>query len=100
MAKKKRRYSRKTTIPISMVAGLTPLVASGVRGWKAETFRGAGKEMLYALSGYDIDIQKFNAGFMWNGTWPILLGAVIHKGAGMLGLNRMLGRMGVPLLRI
>lgn len=101
MAKKKRRYSRKMTIPISMVAGFTPLVASGVRGWKNETFRGMGKELLFALTGVDIDNEPhFNPSFMINGTIPIVMGMVVHKLAGSLGINRALGRAGVPFLRI
>jgi len=98
---KKRHYRRKTTISVATVAGFGPLVASGIRGWQAETFRGAGKEMLYALTGVDIDNEPhFNPGFMVNGTIPILGGFAIHKVANMIGLNRALARMGVPLLRL
>jgi len=100
MAKKKKRRSRQLTVPLSMVAGFTPLIASGVRGWQAETFRGAGKEMLYGLTGYDIDTHQFNQAFMWNGTYPILLGTIIHKVAGRLGVNRMIAATGIPFLRI
>jgi len=102
VAKKKRaRRSRAFTVPIAVVAGFTPLVASGVRGWQNETFRGMGKEVLYALTGVDIDNEPhFNPSFMINGTVPILMGLVVHKIAGRMGLNRLIASTGIPYLRI
>jgi len=100
-AKRKRRYHRKMTVPVAVLAGFTPLVASGVRGWKNETFRGAGKEMLYALTGVDIDNEPhFNPSFMINGTIPILMGMLVHKLAGRLGVNRLIASTGIPYIRI
>jgi len=102
MAKKKKtRRGRSFTVPIAVVAGFTPLVASGVRGWQSETFRGMGKEVLYALTGVDIDNEPhFNPSFMINGTVPILMGLVVHKVAARMGLNRLIASTGIPYLRI
>lgn len=109
MAKnKKKSYRRKPTIPIAVVAGFGPLVASGVRGWSNgvdnpddSPWRASSKEVLYALTGVDIDNEPhFNPSFMVNGTIPILGGMLVHKLAGMLGVNRALGRMGMPYLRV
>jgi len=98
---KKTHRRRQATIPVAVVAGFGPLVASGIRGWRNETFRGASKEMLFALTGVDIDNEPhFNPGFMVNGTIPILGGILVHKVASKLGVNRALGRMGLPYLRI
>jgi len=80
MAKSKRRYRKpKTTIPVAVVVGGFPLIASVIRGWRNETFRG----------------------FMVNGTIPLVAGVLIHKFiGGSLGVNRALGRAHVPFLRI
>jgi len=103
MAKSKRRYRKpKTTIPVAVVVGGFPLIASVIRGWRNETFRGAGKEALFALTGVDIDnTPHFQPGFMVNGTIPLVAGVLIHKFiGGSMGVNRALGRAHVPLLRI
>jgi len=89
------------TVPVAVVAGLTPLAASAIRGWQNETFRGMGKEVLYALTGVDIDNDPhFNPSFMINGTIPLLGGILVHKLAGKLGVNRAIASTGIPYLRI
>jgi len=89
------------TVPIAVVAGMAPLAASAVRGWQNETFRGAGKEVLFALTGVDIDNSPhFNPSFMINGTIPLVMGVVAHKVASKVGVNRLLGQMGIPFIRI
>jgi len=83
-----------------MVAGLMPLGGSAVRGFKNEGLTGVGKETTYALTGYHIDSQTFNPSFMWNGTYPLLVGWAVHKIAGVLGVNRALGAARIPFIRI
>jgi len=101
-AKKKYRRSRSPKIPMAVVVGTFPLIASIIRGWRAETFRGAGKESLYALTGIDIDNQPhFNPAFMVHGTIPLVGGVLVHKFiGGSLGVNRALGRAHIPFIRI
>jgi len=101
MAKsKQRRRKPQMTIPVAVMAGMMPLAASAVRGWQNETFRGLGKEVLFALTGFDTDQPGWHPEFMKNGTYPLVAGIVVHKLAGRLGINRMLGRARIPLLRI
>jgi len=99
--KKTRRRRPQPTISLAVIGGFGPLAASLKRGYDAESFRGAMKEGIYALSGIDIDNEPhFNPGFMVNGTIPIIGGILLHKVFTRLGVNRSLARMGVPYLRI
>jgi len=89
------------TLPVAVVAGTMPLVASAIRGWRGETFRGMGKEVLFALTGFDTDQPGWHPEFMKNGTYPLVAGLLVHKFiGGTLGVNRALGRAHVPFLRI
>lgn len=44
------------------------------------------------------DAFKFNR--MKEGLLPVMVGILVHKLAGRLGINRALGRAGVPIIRI
>lgn len=100
MAKKKKRRSRSFTIPVAMVAGLAPLGNSVVTGIRNDGLTGMAKETTFALTGYDYYAHNWQPSFMWNGTYPILLGWGIHKVAQVLGINRALGAAGIPFIRI
>lgn len=108
MAKKKKiRRRPKTTLPVAVLVGTMPLVGSVIRGAKNGYYdpndnpiRAAGKEALFALTGYDTDQSGWHPEFMKNGTFPLLAGILVHKLAGGLGINRALGRARVPYLRI
>ena len=103
MAKKRSRKGRRnhsTIIPIAVVAGLIPLALTAKRGWDNEGIVGAGKETLFAMSGYHYDTRQYHLDYMKNGLFPILGGVMVHWLASKLGVNRALGRARIPLLRI
>lgn len=100
--KKKRRYSHKMTIPLAIVAGFVPLgvhAYNDARNWGAWGQNGAMAQAIQNLSGFNPFQNGFTPESLPNGLYPILLGFAAHWGAGRLGINRMLGRAGVPLLR-
>lgn len=99
-AKRKVRRRKSFTLPVLMLSGMGPMVGSAVRGFRNEGFTGLGKEMTFAMSGYHMDSGTFNPSFMWNGTYPMLIGWGLHKMASVLGINRALGRAGVPVIRL
>lgn len=105
MARKKRRSSRKTTIPLSIVAPTIVSVGRAIADPIYQMSQGMPPEeamnhMIHRSTGYH----------PWSGTWdwnqlgmtygPIILGAFIHKAMGYLGVNRVLARAKIPLIRI
>ncbi len=98
--KKKRRNPGKT-IPLATVAGFAPLVANVVGGWRVGGPEKAMDNLCAGMTGYSFQagIWSPRYAFAW-GIGPILLGAFVSRLAGRFGVNRALGRAGVPYLRI
>ena len=100
MAKNRRR--RQTfTLPIAPMVGL----ASGI-AWPAQLLlkgdiEGAVTSAKWNYLGIDKQNQ-FNIAGLQVGLLPLIIGLLIHKfvGGAPLNLNRILGRAGVPVLRI
>jgi len=114
-----RHHKRKVTIPLAIVAGFVPgfwdVYQHGKDfGWIPRT---GGSPIYAANSGLttfmadffgiaNADYQAtFNTGAftsqrLGRGLYPVLLGFAAHWGANKLGINRMLGRMNVPWVRI
>lgn len=113
MAKKKGKRRRKFTLPMAVVVPVlaTPFVPgrSGV-GWDSPVSDAQRGDFNAALANYasgwvPIDLRRLQNGgdLQWHlPTYPLMLlaGAAIHKIAGFLGVNRMLGRSGVPIIRV
>jgi len=97
---RKAKKSRRRTgmkIPLAVVAGFMPLGA-GIWQRKADP-RALGGYVLGSLTGYQPG-AGWNTQFMSEGALPILAGFTAHWLAGRLGVNRLLGRAGIPLIRI
>lgn len=99
-AKKRHNGKKGFTLPISVVAGMAPgLVAIGTSadklGWEAAA-RTAG--LIY--TGWDYTTGKFNIKNMSLGFMPIAVGMIVHKVAGMLGINKAIAAAGIPVFRI
>lgn len=95
MRTRRRRPGAK--IPLAIVAGFVPLGA-GIWARKASPTT-LGQYVLGSLTGY-VPGQGFSTQYMAEGAMPILAGFATHWIAGRLGINRALGRAGVPLIRI
>ena len=94
---RKSNHKKSITIPLAVVAGFVP-EAVGVwnrRNSPAE----AGNFMAASLTGY-MPGYGFTTVHLKNGAFPILAGFATHWVASQFGINRMLGRMGVPFIRI
>lgn len=100
-AKNKHHGHRtKFNIPLAVVAGFVPL---GVSLYNARDTGIASimSTLSKRMTGYDPGTAKWNVSDMKCGTFSILGGMFVHWLVGSkLGLNRMLARTGVPLLRI
>jgi len=91
---------RKFTIPIGIMAPLIgTLVEPAKRAYYGD-FEGAFDDLSIKYTGYSPRSGQWNARGMQGGLLPLLIGFAIHWIAGKLGVNRALGRAGVPILRI
>jgi hypothetical protein len=106
--RKKRRSSRSFTLPLAALAG--PIITvtdrwpttnrSIVDAVVSGDWAGVGYEMREHLLGFD-NQGKFRPEWIVRGWGPVVLGGLIHKYiGGKLGINAMLGRAGVPLIRV
>ena len=93
---KKRRGSHKMTVPVAIAA---PAVWAMYR-FVEPAIKGNMPLAVMQVTGYNFATNALNLGALYDTYGPVLVGAVIHKGASMFGVNRALGRMKIPLLRI
>lgn len=98
--RKKTRSKPKFTLPVALMAPIA-LVAVGTAKNAVETSPQNALAVLgRVMTGYDSRDGKFHWDGLKAGLFPILGGAMVHKLAGALGVNRALGRARVPWLRI
>lgn len=103
-AKRHRRHPR-MTISLAIIAGLAPVTASTIA--HGRYYGMTGKEgAISEFSRTIIGIDPYDPGAGWQswrlkyGLYPILIGMVVHKIAGWTGLNRMMAKAGIPVVRI
>ena len=101
MARAKRRRSKGGfTVPVAVVAGFAPLGALVVNGFRTGGIDYGLKELSTYTTGYIPQENRWSFAHLARGMGPVLAGVMVHKLAGKLGINRALGRAGVPFLRI
>lgn len=98
-SKKGGRHNRKFTLPIAIVAGFIPGVTKTIAGFQTGGLQGGARVAGNIYLGYDMDTAKFNFALMRHGLGPVILGTIVHKVAGILGVNRAIARAGIPILR-
>lgn len=110
MARRHRSHRKAGfTLPVAAVAGMVPLTVGTVQHGTWNGWTGTGDTGLdffvRSLTGFSPNSQgyggKFNIKNMTAGLLPIAVGLAAHKFiGGSLGVNRMLGRAGIPIIRI
>lgn len=104
MAKTKRRVSRarQIRIPILTVAGLIPAVSGTWQFYQGyKSWRMALNWLCQAMTGYDFIENKWELADLKMGLMPAALGILGSKFlGGRLGINRILGNLGVPFIRL
>lgn len=102
MARKGKRKHRRPgfKLPIAIVAGLMPGLQRTLNGFQVGGLRGGVNEAAKVYLGYFPDEGQWHPSTMWYGFAPLVLGMVVHKAASVLGINRALGRAGIPVIRI
>ena len=104
-----RTAKRKFTLPAALVSGVAlgfvikpdPTWYSPYEAVKNGRFDIAIKNYATNMIGYRADTGAiFDTKIGMKGLWALIGGFLIHKAASMLGLNRALGRAGIPYLRV
>ena len=98
VGRRPRRASK--TISLAMIAGLAPLTVGTAKVFQASGATAAAYHAVAALTGYRVEDREWKLSHMRTGAFPILAGFLVHKVAGRLGVNRALGRAGIPFVRV
>jgi len=98
--KKSRRRSKNFTLPVAVIGGFMPMATYVVDGMNHGGINASLARVGIATTGYNAIDGKFYPKAMASKMAPVLLGMVIHKFAGKLGINRMLASAGVPVVRL
>lgn len=98
----KRAVSRakKMTLPIAVIAGLAPGITTTVATVQNSGWQMGGRMLGLLYTGYDATSGKFSLSAMKGGLLPLAVGTMVHKAAGMIGINRAIAAAGIPVLRI
>jgi len=94
--RKKGRRSSKMSIPVSIAL---PLAAMAWRGYKQISTGDLGG-LSRDFTGFDVTNNTMNLSNLVPTYGPLLAGAMVHKVAGMTGVNRAIGRAKIPLIRV
>jgi hypothetical protein len=76
-----------------------PLVGKAIGDVQAGGVQGL-RNTVSAIIPYDPATRKFTMANLGLGLWPIIGGLIVHKVAGMLGVNRAIASMGIPVFRV
>lgn len=99
----KARHHRRggMTIPVSLIGGLMPMAADIISATRVGGMEAALGHVSLCTTGYDPADGKWKPGFALQKLYgPMFVAMMVHKLAGRLGINRMLGKARVPLFRI
>lgn len=93
------RGKRSFTLPLLVVAGIVPGIS---RMWdsKAGGLTGVTNTASQIYLGYNPTDGSRNFSNLKYGTLPIVMGILGHFLASKLGINRALGRAGIPVFRL
>jgi hypothetical protein len=94
------RRTKKMTLPLAVIAGLAPGIATTAVTVKNSGWQMGTRILGMSYTGFDYQTGQFSLNSMKTGLLPLAVGTVVHKAAGMLGINRALAAAGIPLIRI
>jgi hypothetical protein len=95
------RRSKSMGIPLAIVGGFVPMGTDIISAYKVGGVSAALGHVSLCTTGYDPADNKWKPMFAVEKLYgPLLLGAIVHKAANRLGINRMLASAGIPLLRV
>lgn len=98
--KNKFRKRQSVTIPMGIVGGFAVPVVHAYDANKIGGIKAGIADFSKSMSGFDPYTGAFAVQNMKMGFVPVMTGFAVHQIASAVGINRMLGRAGVPLIRI
>lgn len=98
---KSSRRNHGVKVPMAIVLGFAPFVANGINSVRQTGWNEGIRMSMSSIIPWDFAQNRFTMDFLGRGLYPILAGFLVHKVIGsMLGINKSLGRLGVPFIRI
>jgi len=89
------------TLPLAIIGGFVPMGVDLISAYKVGGVEAALGHVSLCTTGYDPSDSKWKPMFAVQKLYgPLLLGAIVHKAANRLGINRMIASMGIPLIRV
>jgi hypothetical protein len=99
--KKRRRSKGGFTLPLAVVGGLVPAGADILSAYKIGGAEAALGHVSLVTTGFDPADGSWKPGFAFQKLYgPLFVAFMVHKLAARLGINRALGRAGVPFVRV
>ena len=98
--RRKIHHKKRMTIPLAVVAGFLPLGLDVFNQLKAGEWEQASNVLQHNLIGVNPWSGKWDTQGFNHGLYPIVGGFAVHWMANKIGLNRMIARTGIPLIRI
>jgi len=92
-----RRFMGGRKIPLAVVAGFLPAAAWAIDAGRQGNWQAGGERLLAAFTGYEWGQKKFTFMYLNKGLYPVIAGLVLHGIANYFGVNRMVGRLGLPV---
>lgn len=103
---KRRRSRRKMTLPLGLIAPIAVVEASALKyatdanQEPLEAVKMFGDYNILSMTGFSAIAGDFKPWRLKLGLLPVGAGIVAHWAASKFGVNRALGRAGIPLIRI
>jgi nitrate reductase NapE component len=87
-------------LPVAIILGFMPLAGKMISDVRSGGFSALGSSVS-AIVPYDPVSRRVTFANLGLGLWPIIAGILVHKiVGGYFGINRALGNMGLPWVRI
>jgi hypothetical protein len=97
----KRHHRRaKQGISLAILAGFAPTALFAWQGYQDQGIGEVPHRLIGRLVGYDINVHKFSLDELAKGWIPIIGGALAHKMANRLGINRVVRRATMGFISI
>jgi len=95
-----RRSASKMTIPLAVIGGLmgAPTIQHTFNAALSGNFTEVQKGIA-GLAGIRHDGQ-FDVNWLFANAKPIIAGVLVHKAAGVTGINRLLAKSKIPIVRV
>lgn len=102
MARRRRRRSKKFTIPLAPIAGLASGLAEPIGHIMQGQVPEAMNDLVRNYTGIEPATGKFHMSYIQKGLVPLIAGLMIHKfvGGPPLNANKVLASANVPFIRI